>query len=59
MHDPVPAADWRHDRAHDGTDPDCVAYLAGGATLLYYDPASTTGETWLHADSPVDLREHA
>jgi len=57
MHQPVAA--WPHDRAVDTDEPDCLAYLPDGESLLVYDPASETGEAWLFTDTPIDLREYA
>jgi hypothetical protein len=57
MHQPVTG--WRHDRAVRADEADCLAFIGGEDSLLLYDPASTTGEAWLHSDEPLQLRSWA
>lgn len=57
MHQPVTG--WRHDRAVRASVADCLAFIPGDESVLLYDPASTTGEAWLHTDNPLDLRSWA
>jgi hypothetical protein len=57
MHQPVTA--HPHDEAVDADEPDCLAWLPDEQSLMVYDPASETGEAWLFAADPIDLREYA
>jgi len=57
MHQPVTG--WRHDRPETMLIPDCLPYMPSPGTLMFYDPASTSGDTWIHTDRPLDLRSWA
>jgi len=48
----------RHQTTVSGDYPPAV-FIPGAGSLMLYDPASTTGDAWLHCDTPVDLREWA
>lgn len=50
---------WRHTHAPDRPLHECRPWLPDDTSLLLYDPASETGEAWLHTDAPLDLRRWA
>lgn len=61
MRDPVVDPEWRHTHAPDRPLHECRPFIPDPTDdgLLFYDPASESGETYAYAGRPVDLREWA